>query len=465
MRFSRILLVALALLPFALPASAQTPPASASPTCECFCKSAGGAVDQSSPLTSDACNAACSQNGLLGVAVCATDASQYPASDPFCYASSGECVKTDAKGRPIATWDTANQPSECLPGSHYCYPVNYADINLSFALGNVTTVSDLGNYIQVAYNVLLGIGTTIAIVMLMVGGFQYVLGAGAPEQLAKGKKRMKDAVIGLVLLMSAYVILFTVNPQLVKLQVPTLRMTKGIQILTPQLSCEYLTNGSNFPNGQPYAIDTSKVAPNKDGASDACGAVAPVTADNNGSPVPAGTTCQFSACDDPDARCAGTGKAASCAKCQEVVPGVLSSGLTASSAVCSQLKKADTPGDGPDPSQDQKLDYCFYTTDNNLLVSAGTAAFGGGGTAIISGGTCAELAIDCSAIQKCEDYFSGPEAENDITSAGMGHVDNVGDLTGQQLCSSDPCHAAKKAGGTSCAFVHHSIGGDDCNTK
>jgi hypothetical protein len=47
----------------------------------------------------------------------------------------------------------------------------------------------------------------------MIGGFQYVL-SPASGDLKAAKERIKNSVVGLVLLLSVYVILFTVNPQL-----------------------------------------------------------------------------------------------------------------------------------------------------------------------------------------------------------------------------------------------------------
>ncbi len=74
--------------------------------------------------------------------------------------------------------------------------------------------SFLSQYIAGLYQYLLGIGGMIALVMVLVGGLQYVLGAGAKAQIEKGKERMKNGVIGLILLLSVYLILQTVNPQL-----------------------------------------------------------------------------------------------------------------------------------------------------------------------------------------------------------------------------------------------------------
>ncbi len=72
------------------------------------------------------------------------------------------------------------------------------------------TINWIAEYIAGIYKYLLGIAVTVAIVMIMIGGLQYVLSAGGGD-VKKAKKRINDAIIGLILLFSVYLILFAVN--------------------------------------------------------------------------------------------------------------------------------------------------------------------------------------------------------------------------------------------------------------
>lgn len=72
------------------------------------------------------------------------------------------------------------------------------------------TVNWIAEYIAGVYKYLLGVAGTVAIVMIMIGGLQYVLSAGGAD-VKKAKKRINDAIIGLILLFSVYIILFAVN--------------------------------------------------------------------------------------------------------------------------------------------------------------------------------------------------------------------------------------------------------------
>src|SRR3989339_370287 len=76
--------------------------------------------------------------------------------------------------------------------------------------------SVIGQYISGLYQYLLAVSTVVAIVMVMIGGLQYALGAASSGQVEKGKTRIKSGITGLALLLSAYLILYLVNPRLVK---------------------------------------------------------------------------------------------------------------------------------------------------------------------------------------------------------------------------------------------------------
>lgn len=73
----------------------------------------------------------------------------------------------------------------------------------------------LGQYIGGVYNYLIGIGVITASVMLIYGGFLYIIGATF-TQISKGKSVIQDALIGLVLLFASWTILHTLNPNTLK---------------------------------------------------------------------------------------------------------------------------------------------------------------------------------------------------------------------------------------------------------
>ncbi len=95
--------------------------------------------------------------------------------------------------------------------------------------GNELTVPFLAEYISGIYRYLLGISTLVAIIVVISGGFLYLLGQTQGDA-QKGLTLIKDAIGGLVVLYSSYLILWTVNPKLVNLQPLRLARVQSINI-------------------------------------------------------------------------------------------------------------------------------------------------------------------------------------------------------------------------------------------
>jgi len=80
--------------------------------------------------------------------------------------------------------------------------------------GQVVTSTDFGQYISGGYQFAI-VGTGIcAVVMIVWGGFDYVL-TDSISGKGEGRKKITSALIGLLLALSSYAILYTINPNLV----------------------------------------------------------------------------------------------------------------------------------------------------------------------------------------------------------------------------------------------------------
>lgn len=110
--------------------------------------------------------------------------------------------------------------------------VDIPDLTFSQAVvnNNVIEANYLGDYIAAIYTYLLGIATTIAIVVIMIAGLRWSLGGMSSGQVAKAKEMIKNAIVGLVLLLSTYLILFTVNPNLLRLTFPKLETIQHVDL-------------------------------------------------------------------------------------------------------------------------------------------------------------------------------------------------------------------------------------------
>ncbi len=78
---------------------------------------------------------------------------------------------------------------------------------------SLTRVTDAGQYIKGAFNLAIGIAAVLAIIMIVFGGIQY-MGTESIGGKGAGLKKIKDAVLGLLLALGSYILLFTINPAL-----------------------------------------------------------------------------------------------------------------------------------------------------------------------------------------------------------------------------------------------------------
>jgi len=75
---------------------------------------------------------------------------------------------------------------------------------------------------QNLYTYIISIAGVIALVGLIIGGILYLTSAGDPEKLGKAKKQILAAFLGIIILFSSYLILTTINPELVSFEMPDL---------------------------------------------------------------------------------------------------------------------------------------------------------------------------------------------------------------------------------------------------
>lgn len=86
----------------------------------------------------------------------------------------------------------------------------------------LSEASDLPNIINYIYKfALLACGIT-AFISILFGAIQYVTSAGDSSKAGDAKKRITDALWGILILLSAVLILRTINPDLVNLTGPNL---------------------------------------------------------------------------------------------------------------------------------------------------------------------------------------------------------------------------------------------------
>lgn len=106
--------------------------------------------------------------------------------------------------------------------------------------GELRTVSVpwLAEYIGGIYKFGVGIAGALAAVMMMIGGFQYLTAGGDAARVSAAKKRISDALAGLLLSLGVYLILFTLNPDLVDLRSLEIQVIKRTEFSLPDTFAE-----------------------------------------------------------------------------------------------------------------------------------------------------------------------------------------------------------------------------------
>lgn len=481
--FAKTLFLALAAFSFIIPVgvSAQTSASPVAGACECFCGDTNvGAVPSGKMLSQD-CPAFC--NGISKRAIiCTNEIAEFPDNNLRCY-SSEECA---AQG---GIFDRG-QATECKSGDHYCYP-QPVPYTLAVSIGGKNQVLHIGEYINTGYKWALNAGIVFAVIMMMIGGLQYVVASGYGDT-SSAKKRITNAVIGFILLLLTYLILSTVNPNLTKLDVPKLPMLKQVLLISDATTCEDLLDATK--TGGTYVLEEPEAA------KQSCGGQAKVLTDPQGQPVVNGSLCNYSLCTGTDKGkfCYGSGAAAGCYACTDVYAGS-GEGPRPSENVCKVLGK-NSFSDQSIHGAELSAQYCAFTRDADVLgitdillnkIIVETVTDIGQATSLISRelsgeaasafdtGSCIDIGLDCGKIKDCSDYLKVPvnytqdrslfrEAVNAVTgSSGGGAVEKTAlgniepgfgnSLTIREMCSVDPCGVAKKSGADQAICFYRSI--------
>jgi uncharacterized membrane protein YgcG len=97
-------------------------------------------------------------------------------------------------------------------------------VTIDTTFPGVSTGASPGEIIGGFYKWSLGAAGVLALGAVVWGGIKYTMSAGNPSGQGEGKEWVKAALLGLLLLLGAYLILYTINPNLVNLGLPTLQL-------------------------------------------------------------------------------------------------------------------------------------------------------------------------------------------------------------------------------------------------
>lgn len=79
----------------------------------------------------------------------------------------------------------------------------------------VDTTGNLSAYLNPMIKIFIGLCAVLSVVMIVVGGLEYMTSELISSKEA-GKERITHAILGLLIALGAYALLFTINPDLLK---------------------------------------------------------------------------------------------------------------------------------------------------------------------------------------------------------------------------------------------------------
>jgi hypothetical protein len=92
--------------------------------------------------------------------------------------------------------------------------INYPAIGAE----DITWESSLPQIIKYIYLFAVGICGAVALLSILLGAIKYIGASGNPSKMGDAKEQIFSAILGVVILLSSYLILNTINPDLVNLQ-------------------------------------------------------------------------------------------------------------------------------------------------------------------------------------------------------------------------------------------------------
>ncbi len=135
-----------------------------------------------------------------------------------------ECATTTSSGVPFVF--NPNVPIPGLFDEKGGYPIDE---------------SLLVKYLSAFYVYFIGVIGILAVVMIMYGGYHYIVSLGNPTRMNQGKEIISSAIIGLVLALTSFLLLSTINPALIDFKgimpVPISQILQPLEEVSNQAQC------------------------------------------------------------------------------------------------------------------------------------------------------------------------------------------------------------------------------------
>jgi hypothetical protein len=100
--------------------------------------------------------------------------------------------------------------------------IAFAEENLVFltegGVPGISSNSNFNDFLNASFKIGLAVAATLAVVMITVGGFEY-MGSESVFSKTAGRERIQNAIIGLLIALLIWIILYTINPNLLNFNI------------------------------------------------------------------------------------------------------------------------------------------------------------------------------------------------------------------------------------------------------
>ncbi len=200
---------------------------------------------------------------LLGPAAVAQTESTIPELNSLCW-HKADCIDQrkvlDPGASPKELEEGWISPEGDCKGEDWgkCLPAGQTETSISF--GGRRQFLHMGDFVGTMYTYAIGIAAVVAVLMIIVSGFQWALSGGNSETISTAKSHIVGAVIGLLIVYLSYFILNTLNPTLVSFRLPSVWMIKP-QTYVPAF-CAQLPISTKFSYATDFKDQASVIKPN-----------------------------------------------------------------------------------------------------------------------------------------------------------------------------------------------------------
>jgi len=123
--------------------------------------------------------------------------------------------------------------------------------------------SKLGEYLNIMIRLFIGICAVLAVIMIVVGGIEYMT-SELPGNKGHGKETIMNAIFGLLLALGSWLILFTINPDLLRsdlssLKQQTVEVNISDTIPQPRPTGNQTYPNSNYKFGDPWGDNIGRI--------------------------------------------------------------------------------------------------------------------------------------------------------------------------------------------------------------